>query len=348
MARHAVRSLIGAAILTAVLAVPSGQGAWGGLSDRPAPARLAAESVEVDPIPVPGSRRGVRRAEQRYRVDGKVRMLLFWLEREDVGGARIRWEFSPEESSVALLAGSNPDRAPSRLNQWVYLREETDGPVARVFVLRSLTEAESAASPREAVLDGPQFGASCTTLTPALVRTAAATVTAARGLTYDRFGPVLDRVVESTQWTAKRGPRPPGSEVGFLTALERLLTLADASPSAWRSVPYVYNHVAYDLAVVRTEGEGARTIAGRPYAHLVAADLAVRNRETRYVTRFRIRYAPREVGGGVTVPVQIVYQPNWWLKIELSLDDRVDLPVDPATDAVTLARIHDVCARATE
>jgi len=333
-------------MLTAILAIPSVQGAWSGHPDQPAPASLNAENIRIDPIPVPASRRGMRRAEQRYRVDGKVRMLLFWLEREEVGGARIRWEFSPEESSVALLAGSNPDRAPSRLNQWVYLREETDGPLAQVFVLRTLTEAESAVSPREAVLDGPQFGASCSTLTSAVVRTAGATVTAARGLTYDEFGPVLDRVVESTHWTAKRGPRPPGSEVGFLTALERLLTLADASPR--RSVPYVYNHVAYDLTLVRMEAEGARTIAGRAYAHLVAADLTVRNRETRYVTRFRIRYAPREAGGDVTVPVQIVYQPNWWLKIELSLDDHVELPVDPATDKGTLARIHDLCARTTE
>lgn len=287
-----------------------------------------------------------RREERQYRVNGKVRMLLFWVGRDDVGGARIRWESSPGGSSFALLAGSNPDRAPNRLNQWVYLREETLADDARVFVLRSLTDAESAISPHVAVLDGPQFGASCASLTAAAVRTAATTVTVTQGLTYDRFGWVLEQIADSPGWTAQSSDRPPGAEAGFLTALERLID--GPQPAPGRSIAYIYNHIAYDLTVVRVEWTGPRTIGGREYAQLVGADVALRNRITRNVTRFSVTFDPDDATCPVRLPVQIVYQPNWWLKIELNVDETVDLPRDPAADAETLERIHRVCARATE
>jgi hypothetical protein len=42
--------------------------------------------------------------------------------------------------------------------------------------------------------------------------------------------------------------------------------------------------------------------------------------------------------------VQIFYQPSFWLRIELRLDDNADVPTDPAADGAILDRIRALCA----
>ena len=284
-----------------------------------------------DPATVDASH---RHQERRYRVNGKIRLLLFWAGRENVGGARLRWDATDETSTLALLAGSNPDRAPKGLNQWIYLREENRADDASIFALRSMTDAESAADPADAILDGPQFGASCTAVTPAAVRSAVTTVTATPGLTYAMFGRVLDELASAPKWTAKRMARPAGTEIGFLTALERLLMTvpelegADRRPTA--SAAYIYNSVPYDLVLERVETLGGTAtpvnVDGRPFERLRTAGLLVRNRATHRTSRFSVTYEPGAAVGDVILPVSIVYQPNWWLKVELRLDDGADLP----------------------
>lgn len=74
--------------------------------------------------------------DYRYRIAGKVRMLFFWSGRDDVGGARLTWR-GGEHTTAALLAGSHPERAPKRLNQWIYLREDGSANSAEVFAVRS-------------------------------------------------------------------------------------------------------------------------------------------------------------------------------------------------------------------
>lgn len=297
-------------------------------------------------------RSGAAIVERRYRANGRVRLLLFWAGRDNVGAARLRAETTADGSSLALLAGSDPERAPNRLNQWIYLREERARDDARVFALRSITDAESAPDPTDAVLDGPQFGASCAAMTPAAVRSASTTVTASNGLTYAMFGRVLDQVAMVTTWIPRRSARPSGSEIGFLSALEELMVdLSLPSSPAGRRRPvrlYVYNGVPYDLALIRHERRDHVVLDGHTYDSLQQADFTVRNRSTRNVSRFSVTWDVPGQACDVILPVQITYQPNWWLKIELRLDDRADLPDDPAAEPATLTRIRHLCARATE
>lgn len=44
-----------------------------------------------------------------------------------------------------------------------------------------------------------------------------------------------------------------------------------------------------------------------------------------------------------SLPVQIFYQPSFWLSVELRLDDGADVPADPATDGSVLTRIRSIC-----
>src|SRR5262245_61860626 len=64
------------------------------------------------------------RIEHRYRMLGKVRPLLFWISRDDVGGARIRWTGADAANGFELLIGSDPARAPRQINKWGYIAEE--------------------------------------------------------------------------------------------------------------------------------------------------------------------------------------------------------------------------------
>ena len=350
-----VGSAAKAAIVAAVISAVTVQPTLLAPSDPAALVPLAASALASSPAsPVtPGADRqplSPQHVERRYRVNGKVRVLLFWAGRDNVGAARLQWDASSEHAALTLLAGSNPERAPNGLNQWIYLREERLADAASVFALRSMTDAESASDPSVAVLDGPQFGASCTAVTPIAIHSATTTVTATRGLTYAMFGNVFDRVATAHEWKAKWMARPVNSEIGFLSALERLLASSAGDPAASRlpSTAYVYNNVPYDLAMVRREPLGPTTLDDRSYEALVSAGFAVRNRVTGNVTRFSVTWDPLAARCGVALPVSIVYQPNWWLKIELRPDDEADLPADPAAEQSTLARIRHLCARATE
>jgi len=238
--------------------------------------------------------------------------------------------------------------APNRLNQWIYLREESGDDRADVFAVRSVTDAESAASPTEAALDGPLFNASCAAIHPTVIDTSVTTVTAGPGLTYRAVDRLLDTLATAPNWTGQRIARPPGADVGFLTTLSALMATAEPSQAALARPMrrYIYNNVLYDLTMLRTEAAESGKVGTARFPVLWRSDFAVRNRTTGHVTRFAATYVPNP--HGVTRPVQIIYQPNWWLKVELRLDDSVEAPPDPGRDAATLRRIHNICAVSAE
>lgn len=276
-------------------------------------------------------------AEHRYRIVGRVRLALFWFSRDDVGGARLTWRSDGRGTVLALLAGSDPARAPRGLNQWVYVREETHTDDADVFTLRSLNDDGGAPDAPLDAGNGPLFGASCASMTQQRVSSAATTV-AAHDATYRMFDRVLDRLAASADWTSRESGRPAGADAGFLSALRHVVDLDDGSPLAPARATYVYNSTIYDLTARRRHPLGRTEIGGRTFDRLNRADCAVRNRTTGDVTSFSVTYAP-----GLSLPVQIFYQPSFWIRIELRLDDRADVPADPAGDAAVLERLRAIC-----
>lgn len=65
----------------------------------------------------------------RYRMKGKVRLLFFWVGKDDVGGGHIAISRKPEpekqswRQEIEVLFGSNPERVPGKINRWGYGRE---------------------------------------------------------------------------------------------------------------------------------------------------------------------------------------------------------------------------------
>ena len=77
------------------------------------------------------------------------------------------------------------------------------------------------------------------------------------------------------------------------------------------------------------------------FQHLLRTELSVRNRATGATTEFRVAYGTE--GSLAGVPVYAQYQPNWWFKVELELDEGVDVPADPAAEMSIRQRIDSLC-----
>ena len=67
-------------------------------------------------------------------------------------------------------------------------------------------------------------------------------------------------------------------------------------------------------------------------------DIVARNRSTGSATSFSVIYGTEGALAGI--PVAARYQPNWWFKVELELDEDQDVPPDPADDG----RLRDCIA----
>jgi hypothetical protein len=282
--------------------------------------------------------------EHRYRIIGKVRLAVVWASRDDVGSARMTWRDDGTTSTLALLAGSNPEHAPRNLNEWSYLREELRSDRAEVFTLRSLGSEEITATAPAVVADGSMFGVSCSSIDERDVLSAQTTVSG-RGATYWMFDRLLEQIVVARSWQARRMARPAGAAAGFLTALQQALRLGRSDARAVTSMPplvYVYNNTLYDLRARESVALGRTKVGGRTFDRLIRTDFTVRNHATRDITQFRVTYCPD--GEGTPLPVQIVFRPSFWMRVELRLDDAVNVPPDPAADGAVLSRIRAICA----
>jgi hypothetical protein len=280
-------------------------------------------------------------AEHRYRFVGKLRMAVIWAKHDDIGSARMTWRSDSNSSALALMVGSDPQRAPRSLNKWGYLREEVRPDRAEVFTVRSLGSSESSSTTYDAASEGPLFGASCSSIGNTDVTGAKTTVSAA-GVTYRMFDRLLDRIALAPRWQGKHTTRPEGADAGFLTALQHVIRAGrNDSTSTAGPITYIYNSTIYDLTMQGSHQLGRTAIGSRTFDQLIRTDVSIRNRTTDEITKLAVTYSPDRTGA--PLPIQIFCQPNFWLSVELRLDDTADVPPDPAADSAALARIRAIC-----
>jgi hypothetical protein len=290
-------------------------------------------------------------AQHLYRIVGKVRLLLLWASADDVGGARITWRGSNADQSVALLIGSDPERAPLGVNEWGYIREHVAKDSATVFGIRTLTEGDSPeeAETRRAAPDTlAEFGVLCTRVSALEATSRTTTVSVGRDATYRHVDHVLDIVERTARWKEDRASRPPDIAPGFLTALDLMMrTSATAvrESGASASCPrlaYVYKDAIFDLIPRRIERVPYLRTRSRLFRNLLRTEVSVRNRVTGSKSGFSITFGTDGALAGI--PVSAVYQPNWWFKVELELDEDQDVPSDPAADSQVSQRIAALCS----
>jgi hypothetical protein len=309
-------------------------------------------------VTAPGSARrpslvpfGRRDADHRYRIVGKVRLLFLWVSADDVGGARIAWRGGHADQSVALLIGSEPRRAPRGVNEWGYIREDVADDVTTVFGIRTVTDGDSPdeAETRRTKAGGwAELGVLCSRVSRIDATSRTTTVSVGRDATYRDIHHVLDVVERNDHWKERRTTRPADVAPGFLTALDRMMrsSVLAAGESGARptcsQLAYVYKDAVYDLIPRRVDRVPSLRTQSGVFRNLLRSEVSVRNRATGWTSGFSITYGTEGTLSGI--PVAAVYQPNWWFKMELELDEDHDVPPDPAADASVSRRIAVLCS----
>jgi hypothetical protein len=272
-------------------------------------------------------------AEHRYRMLARVRPLLFWISKDDVGGARVSWRGDDVGGTgFELLIGSDPDRAPRRINRWGYIAEERTGGSARVIgVMKQSSEESVKEAEAQLAAESQQTGFTYKAIrgvtTASEARAGVTTIHVEQDLTYRDLSSLLGKVAASGADRSERPTSlPTGTRPGFLLALSELVEhsitayqqRSSASPGR-ESVSYVYNGTFFELTRRGSELQKSTTIGGRSFTNVVRSDFEALNRSTGEVSKFQLTYGLDGPLAGV--PVHGIYQPKWWFEVQLFLDD---------------------------
>jgi hypothetical protein len=271
--------------------------------------------------------------ERRYRMSAAIRPLLFWIRSRNVGGARIVWRADGEgRRGYELLIGSDPTRAPRRINRWGWVREDQDPAGATMVGLMRRTEEETLQAARSQIAaeghGGYSFKAIRARVEDGVGRAANTLWRVEKNYTYHELEDVL-RVVASPPQAppnVRQAVLPEGTRPGFLFAVAELVdegVAAARTPGAalpaGRSLPFTFNAGRYTLRLRDVDRLAAATYGGRRYERLVRMRFESDNLELRTRERFTLVCGTEAPLAGV--PVFLEYQPKWWFKADAFLDD---------------------------
>jgi hypothetical protein len=260
---------------------------------------------------------------------GRVRVLLFWIGREDVGSGVIKWRQSGDERAFELLIGSDPERAPGHLNKWGYLIEHNHGVDSLLVGLISQGQEDRMSDVLSAIND-PQPQRPFDTVRGHVASSEAfarvGTLYADHRLTAREADTVLAGVLANTSLPLKRITRSPDVRGGFLTAISELIAVSLAKVGTDRQaardrimkpIRYVHGDRLYELRALESARLARVSHAGRTFDNVVRARFETQQVGAPSGTRFDLVYgAEGEMAG---VPMVISYQPKWWLHVDLVL-----------------------------
>jgi len=138
---------------------------------------------------------------------------------------------------------------------------------------------------------------------------------------------LLDRVqAETARATARTTRVDAATRPGFLLAVAELVDRsveAAQLPAAARDrltsvkIPYVFNQKRYEVRLREVSPVPVATVWRGRVREAVRGDFEIVTVATGARTRFEMTYAVKGEWAGV--PLEIEWQPRWWLKIELHL-----------------------------
>ena len=265
--------------------------------------------------------------EHRYQVDARIRPLLFWIRKSNVGDGRITWRTGPDGSvGYELLVGTDPVRTPRRINRWGYLREESAPQGGIVFGVMSQSDEQSVEdADKNTARAGDtvhSFKALRQQVTGTAARVTISNVRVDKDLTYANLDALLAAVPEAPS-QSKTVPIAAWTSPGFLAATATLIEQGRTAAATTRSVRavrvYPYNGQLYELQLQGTERVDRFSREARTFGPAIRGRFRVVNLKTRNETPFTVVYG---VDGELTgVPLYISFRPRWWLEVECVLSD---------------------------
>jgi hypothetical protein len=151
--------------------------------------------------------------------------------------------------------------------------------------------------------------------------------TVPRDYSYLELGALVDVLLKETAPPKiKKTPVPPGGRAGLLTSIIELMrdgvefTKRTGNMPGKKSLSYAYYAKQYDLTRASSSLERNATYGGVAYAKLLKLDFELRARTENWAETFTIVCGLD--GPLAEVPVFLTYQPKWWFKVEMVLDER--------------------------
>jgi hypothetical protein len=277
-----------------------------------------------------------------YIMTARVRLLLFWIGADDVGDGYVRKSISEADRSVRLtevLFGSDPAKAPRRINYWGAATEAANGESSAFMGFMKSAKVGSA-SEAEADMRKQQgeaqhsFEANIT-----LIERARAVSRVVRLFSNTDFNlHQLDAVRDLAVHRLNEDPSQrelTGVELkcesprGFLQAIDELSQYSINGGVLPRSLCYVYNARNYTLTLQNGSKINSRTIRVQrkngarletSYRDLFQSQFSILNHRSGERTGFELLLGTQ--GSLRAVPVQITHQPNWWFQVVLNLDPK--------------------------
>jgi hypothetical protein len=289
--------------------------------------------------------------EYDYVMTVRLRLLFFWVKRDDVGGGYIKLgdvAEDPRLQVVQLLFGSDPARAPRSINRWGAATEiarqtshSDPDPASSVFFgfIKPSEGGSVSSMQRELSAEGQErqhrFEA---TLSLVNHRRASSTL-----VLFNSDHDFTLHELEQAQQVAMRrledGPdrkfsRLEGSSQldceragGFLSTIGELLDKSVQGGRTPATLCYVYDAHQYTATLesahrvaektVRVARREGGTGIDQTYRDLRLAHFRILRQDTGGETDFDILVGASGPMRGV--PVQISYNPNWWFQVVLNL-----------------------------
>jgi hypothetical protein len=152
--------------------------------------------------------------------------LFFWITKDDVGEARLTWQAREEGGpGYALLIGSDPARAPRKINRWGYISEIQDRGAVHVFGFMTQADEESLEQAKAATGSVPDDSQVYKVVHSTIAEDRA--TSAVQGLAFPKTVTLhdVDAVVAQlpTPLPGAGLQLPPRTEPGFLFAMSSLL-----------------------------------------------------------------------------------------------------------------------------
>jgi hypothetical protein len=294
-----------------------------------------AALAPVPGVPAAGAAAPGTIERHHYMMSARVRpLVLFWIGRSNVGDAIVTRAATPQEARYSLLIGSDPDRAPRRINRWGYIEERIRGDAATVVGLMTESEEESVEE-AETHLRTEGSGVHTFKVIHAAIdaeqsRSVVTAVGAPADYSFRQVRALLALAGEGEGGTAGQSRvirLPQGTRPGFLSALAEIIhAQADSARAgavrAGAPLTYVYHGKLYELRGTNVQFKPTLDVNASRYARVVSAQFALKSRANGEEASFALSYA---IDGRLAeVPLTISYQPRWWMQVNLALADDVD------------------------
>ena len=286
-------------------------------------------------------------AQYDYEMTVRIRLLLFWISRDDVGGGYIRIGQAagdPQTEIIKLLFGSDPARAHG-INRWgaatEVARRKPGGAVesSAFFGFMKSSQGESAGAMQQELSKEKQqgqhrFEAIISRVDPGSALSTTVPFYSARDFDFRQLEPAEKTVLQEIESSGDRkfhdleaAGAACGRNNGFLSTVQDLANEALDSRRTPVSLCYLYNSKEYTLRLDAMQAISQKTVnftvsgtkrrVGHTYHDLKEARFHVLNRATGKKTYFTLLLGT--AGSLRGAPVQIDYQPNWWFRIVLNL-----------------------------